>query len=88
MMLTGEMIEEVYHRKSFQAYIVRHELKEELQDTECPLCLEAFLKHDKIRGLECSVKHIFHIKCIDILKKGKKECPLCRSPLKIAGQKD
>ena len=67
------------HRKSFQAYIDKNCLQDKLKDSECSICLEKFHETDKIRGLGCSELHIFHVKCIERVKKSKKECPMCRA---------
>lgn len=52
-------------------------ITENLQET-CSICLENFLKNEKIIKLDC--RHIFHKKCIKkwFKDKDQKNCPLCR----------
>ncbi|CAG9321590.1 unnamed protein product [Blepharisma stoltei] len=42
----------------------------------CPICLESFLKNDKIRVLPC--EHVYHKKCIDEWFSRKAYCCLCK----------
>ena len=45
----------------------------------CVICLDPFLKEDKIASLECN--HMFHYKCITLWVENKNTCPLCRITL-------
>lgn len=46
---------------------------------ECVICLEPINEHKNFKCKEC--KNIFHAQCIYNLIE--KECPLCRTPIKI-----
>ena len=52
-------------------------ITENLQET-CSICLEHFLKKEKVITLDCG--HVFHTKCIKnwFKDKDQKNCPLCR----------
>lgn len=39
------------HKRSFYKYVRKHNLEKELENTECPICLEVFCDHHKVRGL-------------------------------------
>ena len=43
---------------------------------ECSICLEQYVKKDKIMSLECS--HSFHDSCIKLWLKNNNTCPQCR----------
>ena len=43
---------------------------------ECSICLEKYVKNDKIMSLECS--HSFHDSCIKLWLKNNNTCPQCR----------
>ena len=43
---------------------------------ECSICLEKYVKNDKIMSLECS--HSFHDACIKLWLKNNNTCPQCR----------
>ncbi len=45
-------------------------------DNECIICLEPFLKKDKLSIInKCG--HYYHAKCLDLWFKRKESCPLC-----------
>lgn len=52
----------------------------------CPICMVEFRVNDPelIAELNCSHKHIFHLKCIKEWVKTKDNCPMCRE--QIAGE--
>lgn len=43
---------------------------------ECSICLECYVKKDKIVNLECD--HIFHKECIKLWLNKNNSCPQCR----------
>ena len=43
---------------------------------ECSICLEKYIKNDKIMSLECN--HSFHDACIKLWLKNNNTCPQCR----------
>jgi len=43
---------------------------------ECSICLEKYVKNDKIMNLECN--HTFHDNCIKLWLKNNNTCPQCR----------
>ena len=43
---------------------------------ECSICLEKYIKKDKIVSLDC--KHIFHKSCIQLWLNKNNSCPQCR----------
>lgn len=49
------------------------------QTPKCPICLEDFADHCKIRRLRCI--HNFHVKCIDQWLKKNMVCPVCRKSI-------
>lgn len=53
------------------------ELEEETGDRQCMVCIENYVKGDKVRTMPCL--HFFHSKCIDewLLSRGK-TCPICK----------
>mmetsp|Transcript_4230 Transcript_4230/g.7181 ORF Transcript_4230/g.7181 Transcript_4230/m.7181 type:complete len:84 (+) Transcript_4230:1135-1386(+) len=55
----------------------------DLEVDQCAICLEDFSEKDgnKISQLECSKKHIFHLKCIIEWVEKSDICPLCREPI-------
>lgn len=64
-------------RKEKIKKIKYHKVKEEVVDTECPICLEQLHKGEYQKVLDC--KHCFHKKCIDRwFKKDNDFCPMCR----------
>lgn len=50
---------------------------EVLIDSTCSICLDNFVKGEKIRELDC--KHEFHTDCIDIWMQTHVTCPICRN---------
>ena len=48
---------------------------------DCPICLEQYIKKDKIIELSCN--HIFHKKCIKEWIKDNNTCPQCRENIEI-----
>ncbi|ODV92014.1 hypothetical protein CANCADRAFT_55758 [Tortispora caseinolytica NRRL Y-17796] len=55
---------------------------DELRDTRCPICFEAFSEGEKLRVLPCS--HKYHSECVDPwLLNRSTQCPLCRVDLSI-----
>lgn len=48
-----------------------------LIDSTCSICLDNFVKGEKIRELDC--KHEFHNDCIDIWMETHVTCPICRN---------
>ena len=47
--------------------------------TLCMICLEEFVRGERIAQLKCHKTHIFHSDCINAWKQKKNECPLCRA---------
>ena len=68
--------------KNYKKYKSSKRLNEILlsndSDNECSICLDKFLKKEKIIQLDCN--HIFHKKCIMewFSKNENNSCPLCR----------
>lgn len=54
------------------------------QVEQCVICLENFSDKDgkKIATLNCSSKHVFHVKCIIDWCEKNNICPMCREPIK------
>ena len=53
--------------------------KEKIDIDDCRICLEKFIKNDKITKTQCC--HWFHYDCLSEWGKYKQECPLCKSEL-------
>lgn len=49
---------------------------EALIESSCSICLDEFIKGEKIRELDC--RHEFHPDCIDIWMQNHSTCPICR----------
>jgi hypothetical protein len=66
----------VYHRSASAG---GGEGREEL--TSCMVCLEEYEEGEELRTLPCL--HSFHKSCIDKWLGGKKQCPMCKTPIDI-----
>ena len=55
----------------------------EVQVDQCAICLEQFCENDgnKISQLDCSKKHVFHLKCMIEWVEKNDICPMCREPI-------
>lgn len=54
---------------------------EDKKSDECIICLDSFESKIEIVGLNCTGKHIFHLKCMEEWVKHNNICPLCREPI-------
>jgi len=48
---------------------------------ECTICLNKYIKNEKLCGLTCHPSHIFHTRCIKQWLKINHVCPCCRTPV-------
>ena len=53
-----------------------HTVKDSLLLDECSICLEGYIKKDKIVRLNCN--HVFHVTCVLPWLKNNNSCPQCR----------
>ena len=44
----------------------------------CIICTNDFLDEEKVIGLQCNIKHVYHAKCIRRWVEMRQKCPLCR----------
>ncbi|XP_074330141.1 E3 ubiquitin-protein ligase RHA2B-like [Apium graveolens] len=59
---------------------------EGVSGSDCIVCLNRFSKGDHVRKLACC--HVFHKECFDgWLDHLNFNCPLCRSPLEVSGER-
>ena len=80
----GYCIEKCFYKLSkkikqwFMYQNINENLIQENLSEQCSICLELFIKNEKLIQLECS--HKFHKKCIQTWFSSNKEnnCPLCR----------
>lgn len=69
------------------AHFVTDEMKRPVTDselrehTECAICLNEFIKGDKVAQLPCG--HIFHSDCVGCWLFEHPNCPICREPTKL-----
>ena len=63
------------NKKALRIQTVNSKDEENLLN-ECSICLETYLKDDKICILQC--EHTFHEKCIKEWLKNNESCPNCR----------
>jgi hypothetical protein len=77
--------EEKCKRKySFKSYVESNDLKEKMENYDCPICIDKIKPDQLVRGLKCSILHVYHVKCLNKLTKSNiKECSLCRVKLEI-----
>ena len=56
-----------FKKNTYDWYLDKHKIVGD-QVRECPICLLEFDGLDAVQGLECSVLHLYHKKCLDTLK--------------------
>ena len=73
----------IYNTKMYKCFnkpskdnISNYKIKKNIIDNECIICLEPFLKNDKLSIInKCG--HYYHSKCLNLWFKKKESCPLC-----------
>ena len=73
--ITTKCINEIQKYRYLQTRIITSDDEENLLN-ECSICLEQYIKKDKIIELSCN--HMFHKKCIKEWIKNNNTCPQCR----------
>lgn len=69
--ITKDLIQDEISKLPLQKY------SEDLEFTECPICLDVFQTNEEVRVLSC--KHCFHRNCIDSWLRSMLKCPICRN---------
>ena len=67
----------------FQSRAASQRFEEKVKSTAvrrmCIICLEEFVRGERIAQLQCHKTHIFHSDCINAWKSKNNQCPLCRA---------
>ncbi|ELA42059.1 uncharacterized protein VICG_00908 [Vittaforma corneae ATCC 50505] len=69
--ITKDLIQDEISKLPLQKY------SEDLEFTECSICLDIFQVNEEVRVLSC--KHCFHRNCIDSWLRSMLKCPICRN---------